>query len=428
MSETTSRANFIACTGVALTGAVAFATGVRAPAIARNAKITYWSPLDPKASDARARGEAAMIDIFHKRHPDITVEVQPVPWQTMGQQLLLAVNAGEGPDVAQLSSTNLPDQIAAGTVAPLDDMVGKTWKKKDRDDFILPWDNTVYNGRKMAYYWNTLLNNELWYLKDIGGTPPDNWTKFALWLQSHSKSGMSGFLTGLSENGNAIELTDWLIPAFWASGAEYVTASGDIGFDNDNGAKPFEWLLSLVNKYKVTPSSITSLTRDNVLDAVKQRKTMTTLLTSNILGSVQTALHGELALAMQPGPNGPAPAFATGKYLVMTKTSKEREAAGLFIESLISHDAQLANAKIAKELPCLKSVGRDPYFDTPEGSNQRFALEYIQKHPHPYKYSMHTDYLQTQLALAAQQMMSGTPVRKALHDVAEKWEAQRGKQ
>lgn len=408
-------------------GAAAAVLGLPSPAIAKKTKIVYWSPLDPKANNARAKGEAAMIEIFRKQHPDIEVEVQPVPWQVMGQQVIQAVLAGTGPDVAQLSTTNLPDQVGARTAASLNDFVGKTWSQTQKDDFILPWDNTVYDGQKMAFYWNSLLNNEFWYLKDtVDGPPPMNWNDLPAFLKpAANKNNVPGFLTGLSQQGNAVEFTDWLIPALWACGAEYVQPNGAVGFANDNGAKPFEWLLEMVRKHKVTPESITSLTRDNLLDAIKGRKTISTILTSNLVSSGRASLGDALALARQPGPNGACPAFASGKFLMMTASCKEREAAGLFIEALVSPEAQIANAKIAKEIPARKSVVTDPWFSTPEAADLKYALDYMSATPHVFKYPKRTDFLQTRIALAAQQMMTGRPVRQALQQVSEEWETAR---
>ncbi len=419
-----SRRKFVMTTAL---GTAAAALGLSTPAIAKKAKIVYWSPLDPKANNPRSKGEAAMIEIFRKRHPDIEVEVQPVPWQVMGQQVIQAVLAGTGPDVAQLSTTNLPDQVGAGTAAPLNEFFAKGWSQAQRDDFILPWENTVYDGQKMAVYWNLQVNNEFWYLKDtVDGQPPMNWNNLPAFLKpAADKHRVPGFLLGLSQQGNAVQFITWLIPALWACGADYVLPGGEVGFANDNGAKPFEWLLEMVRKHKMTPESIISLTRDNMLDAIKVRKAISIPLQSNTVSSARTSLGDALALARQPGPNGPCPAFASGKFLMMTKSCKEREAAGLFIEALVSPEAQIANAKIATEPPVRKSVLKDPWFSTPEAADVRFALDYMSASPHPFKYPKGTDYLQTRIALAAQQMVTGRPVRQALQEVADEWEKAR---
>lgn len=421
------RRRFLVAGGAAGAAAVLGAGAFPRPALARKVKIVYWSPLDHKANNARSKAEAAMVELFTKAHPDIEVEVQPVPWQVMGQQVIQAVISGSGPDVAQLSTTNLPDQVGAGTAAPLNDYVGKGWSQAEKDDFILPWANTVYDGKKVAFYWSSLLNNEFWYLGDeVEGTPPTDWNKLPAFLKPlQEKRGKPGFLTGLSQQGNAIEFTDWLIPALWACGAEYITDSGEVGFLSEAGAKPFQWLLDMVKTHKVTPDNISSLSRDNVLDAMKGRKALSTILTSNIVSAARSTLGDNLVLARHPGPNGPCPAFASGKFIMMTKSCQEKEAAGMFIESMISAESQLINAKVAKEIPARKSVLKDAWFDSHEAADLKFAVEYMAGSPHTFKYPMKTDYLQTRLALAAQQMMTGRPVMDALKQVASEWDTAR---
>lgn len=396
------------------------------PAIARTVKIVYWSPLDPRSNDARSRGEAAMLAIVRRKNPGIDVDVQPVPWQVMGQQVIQAVMSGSGPDLAQLSTTNLPDQVGAGTTAPLNDVVGKHWSKAERDDFLLPWENTTYDGKVMAAYWSSLLNNEFWYVDDgLQGPPPANWAAMADWLRpGMRKQSNQGFITGLSQQGNGFGFVAWLIPALWASGAEYVLPDGRAGFANANGAKPFEWLLDLIHK-GVTPTTIVSLTRDNVLDAMKGRKAVSTLLTSNIVAAARAKLGGSLKLARAPGPNDVCPAFVSGKTVMMTTLCREKEAAGLVIEGMISAEAQLANARLADEIPVRRSVIEDAWFQTPRAADIRFAVDYMAANPHPFRYPRRTDYLQTQLALAAQQIVGGRPIDKALQQVAEQWETAR---
>lgn len=419
-----SRRAFIA-TSAAFAATVAL--GLPMSAIAKKTKIVYWTPLDPHASNSRSKAEAAMIDVFRKKHPDIEVEVQPVPWQVMGQQVIQAVLAGNGPDVAQLSTTNLPDQVGADTAAPLNDYVDKYLSADQKNDFLLPRENTVYDGKTMAYYWSTLLGNGFWYLKDlVDGPPPMDWNKLPPYLKAAGdKAQIPGFLIGLSQQGNGIGVTNPLIPALWACGAEYVMPDGRLGFANANGEKAFDWLLAMVRKYKVTPESIISLSRDNVLDAIKARKSVSAILTSNIVSSARESLGNSMGLARQPGPNGPCPAFATGKFLIMTKSCQEKEAAGLFIQAMVSPEAQLANAKIGSEIPVLKSVIKDPYFSTPQAADVKFALDYMASNPHPFKYPMRTDYLQTRLALATQQMLKGMPVKDALHKLSDEWNVAR---
>jgi len=102
-----------------------------------------------------------MVDLFRKKHPEIEVNVQIVPWQTMIQQIVLAAGAGKSPDVAMASDRGLTTLVKAGAISPLNDYVGKNWTKEQKEDWLLPQKNAIYEGRQMGVYWHTLIGNLL---------------------------------------------------------------------------------------------------------------------------------------------------------------------------------------------------------------------------------------------------------------------------
>jgi maltose-binding protein MalE len=121
----------------------------------------------------------------------------------------------------------------------------------------------------------------------------------------------------------------------------------------------------------------------------------------------------------------PQPAFTTGKFIAMTKDCKEREAAGLFIETMVSPEAQLINARVASELPCRASVLKDPWFSTPEAADMKLLLEYMRRYPRQFQYHPKNNVLGDLVANAFQAIITKrASVKDALNDVAKKWEAE----
>jgi multiple sugar transport system substrate-binding protein len=426
----TSRRRFLltsAAAALALTGPAA-----KAAHAAKKAKITYWTPLDPKSKNARSAAETAMIDVFRKKYPEIEVEVQPVPWQVIGTQTIQAVAAGRGPDVVQFSTYDLPIQVEAKTVAPLGDFVTSAWLAENKADFVLPWENTVYDGQPMGLYWNSLLASALWYRQDLldrkGLKAPRTWDEIASVAGAVQTPQTAGYLAGLGKSGNAVQLLNWLVPAVWAAGSEYLEPSGRAAFANPNGARPLEWLSDMVHKHKATPSTIVSLTRDNVLDAFNSGTAAMIHMGSNVVssGRKSTTTGKAMTIAASPGLTAakPAPALVIGKTIAMTAVAKEREAAWLFIETMTGREAQALNARIAEELPCRKSVLKDPWFQTPEAADLKVQLEYMVKNPHPFRYHPKNNILADALADAAQQVIATRrPALEAMQDVARKWNA-----
>jgi multiple sugar transport system substrate-binding protein len=411
------------------------ATGVARPSTARAAgkpRITYWTPLDPKAKNPRSEAEAGMVDLFRKKQPTIEVDVQPIPWQNIGNQTIQSVMAGQGPDVVQFSTFDLPIQVEAKTIHPLSEFMSKAWLTENREDFILPWENTVYGGQVMALYWNTALQSALWYRQDLlekkGLKVPRTWDEIATVGGAVQTPQVAGYLTGISKSGNAVQLINWLVPAFWAAGTEYLDNNGRAVFDNVNGARALEWLSDLVHKHKVSPQSIVSLTRDNVMDAFGAGTAAMVHLSSNLVSTARKSAVVGKAMGLAPSPGltaeKPAPAFVVGKTIGMTRTSKEREAAWLFIEHMTGREAQAINAKVAQEFPCRKSVLTDPWYHTPGAADAKIQLEYMARHPHPFRYHPKNNVLADALAEGAQQVVANRrPALEVLQEVARKWNA-----
>ncbi len=428
----TTRRRFLISSASGLVGLAAGAAPRFTAHAAGKARITYWTPLDPKSKNPRSAAETAMIDLFRKKHPEIEVDVQPVPWQVIGNQTIQSVAAGRGPDVVQFSTYDLPTQVEAKTTHPLNEFMSKTWLAENQDDFLLPWENTVYGGQVMGLYWNSLLMSSLWYRQDLfekkGLKAPKTWDEIATSAAAVQTPQIVGYLSGLSKSGNAVQLMNWLIPAIWAAGSEFLDKDGRAAFNNPNGARPLEWLSDLVYKHKVTPQNIVSLTRDNVLDAFSAGTAAMAHSASNVVSSARKSniVGKAFAILPSPGPTAakPAPAFVTGKTIGITRVTKEREAAWLFIEHMTGREAQTVNLKVAAELPCRKLVLKDPWFDGPEAADAKVQLEYMIRHPHPFRYHSKNNLLADAMAEAAQQVITNRrPALEALQEVAKKWDA-----
>ncbi len=422
------RAAGIGIAGVAAAGALP-GRSPGAPAVGKKTRIVYWTPLDHSQPNARSRAEKQMVDLFRETHTDIEVDVQAVPWQQMDSRVIQAAAAGRAPDVAQLSTYGLPLHIPARSLQPLDGWVGKRWTKQDWDDFLLPLSNTTYNGKLMGVYWNSLLAAALWYRTDLlaekGLAAPQTWDDIGRTGAAVQTDRIVGYLIGLSKDGNAVGLMNWLIPAFWASGTEVLDEQGRAAFNNEKGARALEWLADMVYTYKATPPSIVSVTRDGMLDAFSAGTVAFTHLSSNVVSTARKGQVGKnFAIAPCPGPTAgkPMPALVTGKFLVITKDCKEQEAAGLFIEHMLKPEVQLINAKVAGEPPSRKSVLKDPWFQTPEAADMKVQLEYMVSHPHPWKYHPKNNLLADLFAAGAQAMIQNRkPAKDVLNEIAQRW-------
>jgi multiple sugar transport system substrate-binding protein len=62
----------------------------------------------------------ALVPEFERRHPDLRVRIQQIPWSAAHEKLLTAYVGGAMPDVFQAGNTWLPELAALGAIEPLD--------------------------------------------------------------------------------------------------------------------------------------------------------------------------------------------------------------------------------------------------------------------------------------------------------------------
>lgn len=401
-----------------------------APAAAKKVTITYWTPLDHKdTKTARSRAEVAMVDLFRKKHPNIEVVVQTVPWQVIVQQTIMATAGDKGPDVVQASDRGLRALTEAGAIIPLDEYVGRNWTKEQKEDWMLPQTYTRIGGKWMGVYWHTLLNPVMYVNKAMLSARnlsiPKSWDELASTAKAITSGRVSGYLIGAHKDGGASGLTVWLIPALWACGADWLDDKHRVAFNNDAGTKPFQYLYEMVHSHKVMPEGMVSMTRDNMLDAFKAATAAMVVLASNTVAAAkQSGVGKDLALAPAPGLTAqkPLPAFSSSKHLVITKDCKEREAAGLFIEEQVGPEAQIINAKVADELPSRKSVLKDPWFNTPEAVHMKVMVDYASRYSRTMDYHP-KHFMLCELAAEATQkiILKQKSIKDALDEVAKRW-------
>lgn len=409
-------------------------SGAGTAGAAQKVSIRYWDFIDPKAPNPRGRGLAQILENFKKRHPDIEVTVEIIPWSQLEMLTIQAAAAGKTADVIRMQLPLLGQAVEAGAVLALDRYTSALGKEF-RDDFIVDWNGTAWNGQKMAIPYEHRAG-VLYYREDILqklglGVPRtmDDLIKAGKVLADNN---LGGFVVGLSRNEQAFAFLEWFIPMLWSAGGELLTPDGKAAFNSPAGVQAAQLVSDLINKHKAMPRAALNYAYEAVFQGVKAGTIALNSLGSHRVVAARDAgqLQGKLKTAPMPGlrRDKPAPPHVVGWALAMGKDTKAPDAAWSFIEHMVSTESQVINARVAGELPARKSAFNDPWFKSPEAAEMNLWKDYIYQHGRVQRYrGSPVELWQGMADAVAEVVIRGRSAKEALDEAATKYNALLGK-
>jgi multiple sugar transport system substrate-binding protein len=400
----------------------------------KSVTLRYWTFLNPKDPNPRSQAQNQILESFEAKYPHIKILVEIVPWQTTGLQLIQAAQAGKTPDVISMFNLYLAQQVAAKTILPLDEYI-QGWSSEQQQDFIYPLEQVSFEGRRMAFF-RDLRVRLLWYRKDwlgeAGFGAPRSWEELARAAQTVTTGRRTGFTMAMERSRDkGVQLGQFLISNLWAQGINILDDQGKANFNNEAGARIFQFLYDLVHTYKAMPLSVISVDSDTSLQMIKSGATAMITEGSHRVSTARAGQGVGMNLATtpipSPEPDKPCPALTTGQVLMMGKDCKNREEAWLFIEHSISPEQQALIGKVAQEMPTRKSSYQDPWFQTPEAAEMLAWVEYVQKTSRPFIFPEKVEILFDTIAGAAQEVITRRkPIPQALEEAAARWNKEKG--
>jgi ABC-type glycerol-3-phosphate transport system substrate-binding protein len=178
--------------------------------------IRFWTLLDLKDPGPRSEALRQILAQFEKKHPNIQVQVETIPWHQIDQQLIQASAAGKGPDVSIVSGQVIAQHVRAKTLIPLDEFVAR-WPAKERGDFLIPLKQTTFDGKIMGLFFQhrvAVLYYREDYLKAKGLAVPKNWAELVDAGRKLADGNVVGFAWGLDPKARATALTEPLVSMF----------------------------------------------------------------------------------------------------------------------------------------------------------------------------------------------------------------------
>jgi multiple sugar transport system substrate-binding protein len=155
-------------------------------AAAATGSITYWT-LPPTSQLAWNQGEGAILKLFKKAFPQITVSVQQVPFADYSTKLATAARAGSAPDIARVNHPDVQSYVGAGWLAPLDAYIKASKVVTPKAYFPGFYAVTFVNGTQYAIptdtdnrclYYNKALFKRAGLVDSAGNArPPRTWAE-----------------------------------------------------------------------------------------------------------------------------------------------------------------------------------------------------------------------------------------------------------
>jgi multiple sugar transport system substrate-binding protein len=146
-----------------------------------------------------------LLPEFERRHPELSVVVQQIPFNQAHEKLLTAFVGRGTPDLAQLGTTWIAEFATVGALAALDERVAGSTALAAGDYFPGSWDGGVIDGRLYGIPWyvDTRL---LFYRRDLLAAagcelPPRSWSSWRRCMERvKARAGRDGFAILLPTN------------------------------------------------------------------------------------------------------------------------------------------------------------------------------------------------------------------------------------
>ena len=220
------------------------------------------------AEGASKEAAETMVEMFEEDHPNITIELQTVPYSQIRNQALTKATAGLAPDINQIPEHELSGLVEAGVCAPLDsyfsdteldkffqgDLKGCMFETSESENemlYAIPW-----SPMPVTYTWNKNLFNQAGLDPD---KPPKTWeemTNMAREIASLGKDAEGNQIYGLGlRTDTSSGVGYWFLNTLWAFGGQFIDDDGNIVVNSDAGVAALNWYKQMVEE-NVMPAGV----------------------------------------------------------------------------------------------------------------------------------------------------------------------------
>lgn len=351
-----------------------------------------------------------LVPAFEKRHPEIRMEVQQVPWTAAHEKLLTAFVGDSTPDAAQLGNTWIPEFVSLGALAPLDERI-KGSAAGAGDSFAGIWDTNVVDGKTwgLPWYVDTRL---LFYRTDLVAAagvpwPPRSWAEWQAAMEGIKKLG------GPDRFAIVLPIDEWTQPVIFGlqAGAPLLADGGRRGaFRDPRFRKAMAFYIGLYTSDLAPRLDLQSVV--NLYQQFSEGYFAMVITGPWNLGEfrsrIPAGMQDRWATAPMPPPEAGMPypglSLAGGSSLVLFRRAEQPEAAWKWLEYLSEPAQQARFYELSGDLPARPSAWKlAGLAQDPKAAPFLAQLENVASTPKVPEWER----IATRMAEAAEQVMRG---------------------
>lgn len=313
----------------------------------------YWW-----GGDARHQRTQEVIDLFEKKHPNITVEAEFSDWNGYWEKLATSTAGKNSPDVIQMDQLYLASYADRGALADLRDLDIST---KGMEESVLGMgesDGGLYAVPISTSAMATFVNTDL--LDQMGVPLPDNtdswtWDEYEAWAQSVTQAAPQGVY------GGSLAQNEFMLQLFARQNGDELFADGDIAIDPETVEAFFQLALDSTKSGASAPASTWAETSGLALDQqpLSVGTVATTFATATQVSAYSQASGANLELVPIPTVKGgekDADYFKAGMYWSVSSQSKHPAEAAALIDFFLNDPEAVKIIGTERGLPAISST------------------------------------------------------------------------
>jgi multiple sugar transport system substrate-binding protein len=343
----------------------------------------YASAEQPEDDGQWAIPHWLLMQKWKEAYPNVRLDIQEVPWDTITQRVILDAQSGNQADLCFVNDLNIPKLAGGGFLKPLDDFDGG-W---DEYNQYLLRGIASSGGKIYGMPVVTDCRHEMYWKADFEKAglkePATTWAEFADQLSALKDAGIESPYAYWS--GNSVHTpTQTIFSQIWMMGSNVIGEDLKATLNTPEMIKVFEFYNDLANVRKVVRSDLVSISSNDEYGALLRQHKVSVMKSGSWLWSSLTAdgVADEVGYFRTPRPTADSPdATLSGFWAFEMPDRPDRNAD---VEKAAFEFGRFFSSVQGQSLLIDKKPGqlptRTPVLDSPEAASKDDAWKFQAKY------------------------------------------------